>query len=462
MKEQTANLTKKYNYTPFMYIDYPHKSFWSSGFNDSEYRQALTARFKAEDKVPTMLYVHMPYCQKQCYFCTCHVVISTDYSDVPKYMEDLYKEIDLLRDHFDKNGLQPDFREIHLGGGSPTYINEKDFDQLISYLSKLTDISKLTEFSIEIDPRRVKKDRLYYYRDKGISRISFGIQDFDFDVQKAVNRVQPAKLIEDLLVPETRGLFPNGVNFDILCGLPKQTMESIKKTIEKVVELSPDRICFNYMDFAPKFAPHQLLMPQDKLPGVEDKKQLFIEAMKVLLDAGYIRTGYDHFAKPGDDVAKAMDNRKMQWNQLGYTPGRCEDTLAIGVSGSSKIGNYYGQNTYKLDEYKASVDAGKLPIFRGYHLNQDDVIRRDVIQQMRGYFSIDFKEIESKYDIQFGTYFKKELSTMGGFISDGIVELESDKLKITDIGQQFANHVCKNFDSYIKHDTYSQERVSHL
>lgn len=446
-----GNLIRKYGYNAFMYIEYPHKRYWSEEFNDPDFRIALEELFAGDKNVPLLLYVHMPYCQKQCYFCTCHVEITKDYEMVKNYLNVLYREIDLFLSFFDQRSIRPNFREIHLGGGSPTYIYEEEFNELIEKLGSLVDISGLNEFSIEIDPRRVKRDRLKYYHEKGINRISFGVQDFDLDVQRAVNRVQPAKLTENLLTGEIRKCFKHGINFDIICGLPRQTRETMRRTMQKVVEMSPDRICLNYLDYAPKFAPHQLLMPKAEIPDVYERKVLFLEALEILLGNGYVRTGYDHFAKPTDDVARAMENRTMQWNSLGYTPGRCVDMIGIGVHSYSRVGpDYYSQNVYELESYEAAVARGEFPIYRGHKLNRDDVIRRDIIQQLRSYFRIRYQDVEKKYGIRFREYFKKEETVLEEFARDGIVELSDGGITITELGRQFANLACRSFDKYIR------------
>lgn len=449
VKDLDAGLMRKYGQNAHMYVEYPHKSHWTESFGETGFKAGLESLCTYAKNAPTLLYVHMPYCQKQCYFCTCRVEISLKYEDVHNYLQVLYKEIDLLKAFFDEKGIRPNFKEIHLGGGTPTYINEQDFDEMMVRIRTICDVDRLAEFSIEIDPRRVKRDRMKFYHDHGINRISFGIQDFDLEVQKAVNRVQPASLIEKLLTPEVRGWFKNGVNFDIICGLPNQTVKSIRATMEKVSELAPDRVCFNYLDFAPKFAEHQLLMPQDNIPGAHDRKALFIEALDVMTRNGYVRTGYDHFAKPKDDVAKAMEQKKMIWNSLGSTPGRCVDIVGIGVHSYSRLGpDYYSQNFYELEDYENALNAGRFPVFRGCHLTDDDVLRRDVIQQLRSYFSLDQREIESRHKIDFKKYFKQELEDLKEFEQDRIVELTERTLKITDLGQQFANLVCRNFDRH--------------
>lgn len=442
-------LVHKYDYPSFMYIEYPHKSFWSEKFNEADFREGLKNLFAPDMNIPLMLYVHVPYCQKLCYFCTCRIEISQDYQRVKNYLKVLYREIELFHIFFDQQGITPSFREVHLGGGSPTYVKEPEFDELMRQLASIVDFSYLDEFAIEIDPRRVKKDRMEFYHSRGINRISFGVQDFDIDVQRAINRVQPAKLTEDLLTPEIRNLFPNGVNFDIICGLPKQTRESMRKTMEKVAELSPDRICLNYLSISPKFAPHQMLMPKSEIPDAYHRKIIFLEALDVLLANGYVRTGYDHFAKPNDAVAEAMAEGKMIWNPLGVTAGRYDDTIGIGVHSYSKLGpDYYSQNFFELDLYESELRKGKFPIYRGYKLNQDDIIRRDVIKTLRSYFFLDFSVIEKEHNIVFTDYFKEELIRLQELAQDGIIILSENIITITELGKQFASLVCRHFDKY--------------
>lgn len=444
-------LIQKYNTEAFMYVEYPHKRYWEKNIkSDKDYRSALIAQYSNNHDQGAMLYVHMPYCQSQCWFCTCHVEITKSYDDVKEYMDLLFREFDMLAEFLKENNLKPTIDEIHLGGGSPTFIKEPEFDLLVEKLKSIADFSKLKEFSIEIDPRRVKHDRMRYYHSKGITRVSFGVQDFDPDVQKAVNRLQPAELTERLLIPEIRELFPNGINFDLICGLPHQSVDSISRTIDEVVKLSPDRICLNYLHIAPTFHKHQLLMPQDALPDVYKKKDLFTTALEKLTASGYIRTGYDHFAKPSDDVAKALENGEMGWNRLGVTAGRYMDIIGLGVSSVGTIGkHYYMQNTFSRAEYKESLDAGRFPVATAHKLSDDDVLRRDVIQMLRSYFQLPFSKIEQKYNISFKDYFQNELQRLDGFITDGILEVNDEGIQITEVGQQFANLVCSNFDSYL-------------
>ena len=439
----------------FMYTEYPHKSFWSMNMGDKDYRLALLGLLTHEPNIPLMLYVHILYCTELCWFCTCHIgEITKSQSKRKIYLEMLYSEIRLLREFFDQHSLTPNFTEIHLGGGSPTDLIVPDFDRLVWNLGSIVNIGNLSEFSIEIDPRHTTREMLRYYHDKGINRISMGIQDFDPEVQKAVNRIQPIELIEELLGSETNDLFPNGVNFDIICGLPNQNNNSIKRTMEECVRLSPDRICLNYLHMAPQFAKHQTLMfdgkqgRPDRLPDYYERKELFATALETLTNGGYVRTGYDHFAKPTDAVAKAMLEGKMRWNALGVTAGRYDSVVGVGVHSYSTIGDYYSQNFYDVQKYQEFLGQGLFPIFRDHKQSRDDLIRRDVIQTLRSFFSIDFKSIEAKYGIDFEEYFRTELVALDDYIKDGLVEIRDAAIVITEKGHQFANTVCYVFDAY--------------
>jgi len=456
IRDTYAVLAKKYNYDVFMYTEYPHKSFWSEKFSDKDFRFGLKSLFSKDKNTPLLLYVHIPYCKKQCFYCTCHTMITSNYEKVKNYLSFLYLEIDLFRKFFEENSITPNFTEIHIGGGSPNILEEKEFNQLIEKLKSIVDMQKLSEFSIEVDPREVNTEKLKFYHSKGVNRLSFGIQDVDLNVQKAINRIQPPELVENLLTPEVRKLFEKGINFDLLCGLPLQSPESIRRTFETVVKLSPDRVCFNYLHYSPKFYKHQMVMIDGcngrptKLPDLYERKMIFAEALNILLNNGYVRTGYDHFAKPDDEVAKAMNNKTMHWNALGVTSGRYSDVIGIGPHSWSTMGDYYSQNVYELPLYEAAVAKGEFPMYRGYKLNEDDLIRRDLIKALRNFFFLDFNEIEKKYNIDFKKYFSKEIISLSEFVEEGIVVLSDKTIRITELGQQFVNVVCRYFDNYIK------------
>jgi len=449
------DLVKKYDYRAFMYTEYPHKSFWSEKLGAEDLRKALKRLFSEKKGAPLLLYLHIPFCQTRCYYCTCHTVVTDDYKKVKRYLSSLFTEIDLMRDIFKENSVLPNFREIHIGGGSPTFLTEQDFGLLIEKISSVADIKNLSEFTIEIDPRRVTKERIEYYHTKGINRISFGIQDFDPDVQKAINRIQPPELIEALLTPDIRKRFGRGLNFDILCGLPLQTEASMRETFERIVKFAPDRVCLNYLHFSPKFAPHQKIMfdgrsgRPTRLPDLYEKKRLFLEALNILLNNGYVRTGYDHFTRPDDDIAKAMRKGAMGWNALGVTSGRYADVIGLGLHSWSTLGGYYFQNVFELPDYEAALSGDRLPVARGHKMSKDDLIRREVIQTLRNLFFVDFRPVEERYGIDFKEYFRKEAAGLDKFRADGMLDITENRITLTDTGRQFADVICAEFDKYI-------------
>lgn len=442
-------LIKKYNRNLYaMYVEYPHKSVWSDKISDSDFKIALNNLFSENKNAPLLLYLHIPFCPRQCYYCTCHTFITNNHEKIQNYLNTLCLEIDLLRNLFEKYSVKPNFREIHLGGGSPTILLKKEFDALIEKIQSITDIKKLTEFAIEIDPRVTTIEMLRYYHGKGINRISFGVQDFDPDVQKAVNRIQPAYLTEKLLTPEIRKYF-HGINFDIMWGLPKQTRKTFRKTIETAIKLSPDRISLLLLHYAPEVKKHQKKMKISEFPSTEEKTAIFHETIETLQKAGYVRIGLEHFAKPSDDLAKALKNSTLRWNNMGYTSGRYYDIIGLGPWSASTITpEYYFQNVYSLKEYESTVKKLKFPVYRGYKLNKDDIIRRNIIHNLRIYFSVDFGNIENKYNIIFTEYFEKELSMMNDLINDGILNLTEKTIEVTELGKYFTMQVCRIFDNH--------------
>jgi oxygen-independent coproporphyrinogen III oxidase len=447
----------------FMYTDYPHKSTWKEDFDDTQYRDALKKLFIDQNSPPTMLYVHIPFCHQLCTFCLCHKIITRNYDKMKKYMGYLFREIDMLREFFDEHSITPNFQEIHLGGGSPSVLDEPEFDQLIEKMGTIVDYNKLTEFALEIDPRNIfdKKDRLPYYASKGIDRISMGIQDFDPLVQKAINRIQPTDAVVELLKPEHRNLFTS-LNFDILVGLAKQTRESFRKTIEIVNEIGPDRIDLAFYNHRPDNFSFMKVLKEEDRPNDVERHQLFLDACEGLLQGGYDRIGFDHFAKPTDRQAQAMKEQKLRWNSLGFSPGACRDMVGIGESSGMRITeNYYFQNVYETEDYERAIDSGKFPIFRGLALGQDDIIRRDVVNRLRSYYFVDYNDIEKEYGIVFKDYFSDEQYVVEMFAQDGMVEFTDSRITVTEIGRHFCNLVCRIFDNYNRGENFPENFFAH-
>ncbi len=441
----------QYNNNAYMYVEFPHKNHWEAKLDKfKNFDDLFLDSLKKVQNDNFLYYVHIPHCHTQCLYCTCHVEITKDYNVVKKYLNFLLKEIDSQDEMLKENNIQPKITNLHMGGGSPTFLKEEEYDLLTQRLEKIIDFQNLFEYSIEIDPRRIKPDRMFYYHSKGINRISFGVQEFDKEVQKNVARVQPAFLTEKLLTKEIRSLFPNGINFDLICGLPGQKIDGFDKTIEKTIELNPDRICLNYMHLSPKFHPHQLKMPKDQIPGETLRKELFQLAEETLLKNNYIRAGYDHFVKNTDYLAEEIKDKKAGWDRLGIVTGGYTSILGSGVSATCKLnGQLYYQNTFENNEYEKLVSEKKMPVSKFHLMSKKDIVCENVIKSLRQNFEIDKKELNEKYGINFDDYFKSVLRLLEEFIKDNLVINTEDKLKITGEGELFSNLISSKFDPYI-------------
>lgn len=431
-----------------MYVSYPHASKWTEQFGVADHSEALLAMCHDKIVPPTLFYVHIPFCAELCYFCLCHKTITSNEERINHYMGYLYREIDLLIESFEKNGLTPNFKEIHLGGGSPTILKMPEFDKLFDKLSGILEIDSLFELTLEVDPRIVTEDMLHYYHDKGVTRLSFGIQDFDVNVGKAVNRVNPPEMLDKLLTPSIRDKFPS-INFDILCGLPNQTLETFKWTIDHVNRFAPSRIDMAFVNYTTKSQKNQKLISKSDCPTDVETHRLFLQAKEQLLEGGYVCIGFDHFALPGDKQVEHLSKKTLRWITLGYAPGEISDMIGVGVGSSMRISDYYyAQNEYGYEEYEEAIDAGHLPVFRGLKLTENDVLRRRIIEEFRCYSKINKSNLEARFGIDFDQYFAGELKILQEFAEDQILEITGDEIILTPMGTLFMNNVCRLWDSY--------------
>ncbi len=449
MKEiVSTKLIKKYDTGGAYYTSYPTGKVWSNELDEAEYKNALIGMINNEEDVPLTLYIHIPFCVRLCKFCFCYTTITKNHDKIKTFVKVLFQEISLLKKLFNEHCYKPNIKEIHLGGGSPSYMTKEDFLQLIAYIKLLVDPSTLDEFAIEIDAINVTRDKLKLYHQCGITRISFGIQDFDSKVQEAIGRVQTPQLIEGLLGSGTRKLF-KGVNFDLMYGLPLQTRKSFDKTINTVLKLSPDRIAlYNYLHM-PDLYKHQAKISTADLPDIVEKTMIFVDTTQKFNENGYESIGIDHFAKASDDLVTAKVNKLLTRHFMGYTAGRAPHIIGLGPSSLGGYKGYYAQNVYSIEEYRSILAESNLPVLRGYKINSDDVIRRDVINNLLCYFNLDYGIIESRYQIDFNEYFREELKLLDRFVADGILEHSIDSISITPVGQLFTRHVCALFDKYL-------------
>ena len=460
-----ANLIKKYHQElVYNYSEYPTKDNWSYEFKDVEYKKSLQDWITKNKEEPILFYVHTPFCEQLCYFCLCSKEITRKYENVKNYLyKYLFKEIDLLFNFLKENKIDLNVKEIYFGGGSPTYYKPDDFKQLVDKLKSKFKFSSIGDFTVEIDPRRVDEDKLLFYNECGVNRLSFGVQEFDLEVQKRINRIQPAELFRKVLTRKVRKTY-NTFNFDLLIGLPGQTNGSMEKTMDKVIDLKPPQIQPMLLAYKPWVRKYQIKMVNDgPLPDFFDRKELFKIVTDRLLQAGYKRAGYETYVLPNDPIDKAMQEKKALFNSLGVQKGAANNFVAVGSSGQGCLGNeYYSQNFYSMNLYKKSLDEGKLPIYRGMKLSEDDKIRRKLMNDVRTYFKIDFKEIENKLKIKFKDYFSKELKGLAEHIKDGLVIISNNDLIITEIGANFAPQIANVFDRYDPPSTTYNQRLEKI
>tara|TARA_A100001015_G_scaffold318463_1_gene438438 strand:- start:2002 stop:3414 length:1413 start_codon:yes stop_codon:yes gene_type:complete len=446
-----ANLIKKYHSNlVYDYTEYPTKGNWSESFGSKDYENAIKDWYPKNQDKPVLFYVHTPFCEQLCYFCLCSKVITSNYDHVKNYLyNDLSREFDLLENLLTKNNVKFNFKEIYLGGGSPTYYKEEEFKYLIKRLKSIIDFSKIGDFTIEVDPRRVDEERLIFYHEQGINRLSFGIQDFDLNVQQEINRVQPPELLQKLLTPKIRKLFPV-INFDLLIGLPRQSQKSITNTIKEVSYLKPTQLQTMYVHYKPQTRKYMIKMVRNE-PMLDffDRKAVFEKASQELISSGYTRAGFESYALPSDPLSKSMEDKRAVYNSLGTQKGEATNFIAVGSSAHGVLNDdYYFQNYYEQNLYREALDKGEFPIYRGMKMSKDDAIRREIIRHIRTFFNVEFDFFENKYQIKFSEYFKKELVNLKSMERDKLCIVNSSNIVLTQIGEHFSPQIANCFDIY--------------
>ena len=457
-----ANLIKKYHQDlVYNYSEYPTKDHWSFGFKDDEYKNALVNWLPKNQDKKIFFYVHIPFCEQLCWFCTCSKFITNDYEKVKDYLNYLYKEIDLLFGFLNENKIKLNVGTVFFGGGSPTILNRKDLKELVDKLKGLFDWSKVENFTVESDPRRVDEDRLIYNHEVcGANRISFGMQDFDTAVQRRVNRIQPAKLFDDILTDKVRKIYKE-IAFDLLIGQPGQTLESMEKTCDEILRLKPTLVQLSLMAYKPWVSKYQVQMvAEGPLPDFLERKELLEVIHQKLKAGGYIRTGFECYSLPDSPMTKAFNEGETHYGAAGHQTGGRVNFIAVGSSSMSNLGNdYYVQNFYDLPSYRKALDQNMLPCFRGMKLLEDDKIRQHATQQIRSYFKLDFKNFKEQFNVDLTEYFSKEIKYLDDMIKDGLVEVSKDVILLTEIGRDFTQVIMNIFDKYDPPEKSYKERL---
>ncbi|HMA31932.1 MAG TPA: oxygen-independent coproporphyrinogen III oxidase [Casimicrobiaceae bacterium] len=452
-----ADLVRKYDGLGPRYTSYPTADRFTDAFGPAEFQQALRERRAAGPSQPLSLYVHLPFCNTICFYCACNKVITKDRSRSAKYLRYLGNEIGMLAAQVDPSSP---VRQLHWGGGTPTFLSPDELTLLTRLLRDNFAFDADAECSIEIDPRKVDADTVALLAELGFNRMSVGIQDFDPDVQRAVNRIQgEAETLAVLDAARARGF--RSLNADLIYGLPRQTVAGFGVTLDKVISAAPDRIALYSYAHVPHLFKPQRRIAVAELPPPEAKLAILELAIDRLTAAGYVHIGMDHFARPDDELAVAQRNGELHRNFQGYSTHADCDLLAFGISAIGKIGPTYSQNVRTLDQYYARLDAGQLPEFRGYRLSADDLLRRDVIQALMCSFGVDFDVVGEAHGIDFGRYFGPELEALEPLAGDGLVEVSPRRIAVTPRGRLLVRTVAMVFDRYLR-EAREQARYSRV
>jgi len=432
------------------YTSYPTADRFVEAFTCDDYARALQQRQQgaAALNLPLSLYVHIPFCESLCYYCACNKIITKRHERGASYLRYLERETAL---HTAQLGERRSVSQLHLGGGSPTFLNDEELGQLMSMLRRHFVLAPGGEYSIEVDPRTVDAKRLQALSKLGFNRLSFGVQDFDADVQKAVHRVQPAQQVFDL-VGEARTLGFESINIDLIYGLPRQTPASFARTLEQVVVLRPDRIAlYAYAHLPERFKPQRRILGAE-LPVSADKLAMLSQAFDAFLEAGYVYIGMDHFALPNDPLAIAQRQGRLHRNFQGYSTQPDCDLVGLGVSAIGRIGATYSQNAKTLEDYCDRIDQGQLPVVRGLALNRDDLVRRAVIMGLMCQGEVQFESIELAFLVDFKQTFSAELEALKPQVEAGLVQLDGSSIRVTATGWFLVRAVAMVFDRYLQAD----------
>ncbi len=445
----TQTHIQRYDVSGPRYTSYPTADRFVEAFQQESYIKALEQRKLSTRNQPLSLYVHIPFCESLCFYCACNKIVTKQHRQGQTYLTYLQKELDI---NLSVLGNKQTVNQLHLGGGTPTFFNDEELTQLMGMIHNAFEMPAQGEYSIEIDPRTVDQARLAHLAKLGFNRLSFGVQDFDEAVQVAVHRVQPFEQVQTLM-KEARVLQFQSVNVDLIYGLPKQSPSTFTKTIQQVISLRPDRIAlYAYAHLPSRFKPQRRILEAD-LPPALDKIQMLSDAMQQLMNAGYVYIGMDHFALPDDALAIAKQQGRLHRNFQGYSTQADQDIIALGVSAIGKIGSNYSQNAKTIEEYYDYLDQDQFPVVRGLALNRDDLIRRAVIMALMCHGHLSYESIELSYMIHFKEYFKAELEQLIDKQTQGLVVIEYDGIRVTEMGWFFVRAIAMVFDRYLQHDS---------
>jgi oxygen-independent coproporphyrinogen-3 oxidase len=438
------DLVKKYDRPGPRYTSYPPATEFTERVGAEDYRRKLLE--SNSRGTPLSLYFHIPFCESGCYYCGCNIIISHRKGIERPYLERVYREMDMVSELIDPSRKVV---QLHWGGGTPNYLDSDEIREFMEEIRKRFEFGENAEVSIEIDPRYATDEQLRTIKEVGFNRISMGLQDLDEKVQRAVNRIQPYSLMVDVM-KKLRDLGFESINIDLIYGLPYQTVESFRRTVEKVIELDPDRVAVYSFAYVPWVKPIQKRIDPKTLPPPEEKLSILEMVVEEFQNAGYVYIGMDHFAKPEDELAVAQRKGELWRNFQGYTTKKGVELIGIGATSIGMLYDSYFQNYKTLREYNDAIDSGRLATFRGVILSEDDRIRREVIMDIMCNLGVSFGKIEDMFGISFEDYFSEELEGLRELEEDGLIEVKDRSIRILPVGRLLIRNVAMVFDAYLK------------
>ncbi len=444
MDSTFLNLLKKYNVPGPRYTSYPTVPVWRTSVGRGEYAQNLSGLKKSE---PLSLYFHIPFCEQLCHFCGCMQVITTDHHRSRKYVDILLEELDQVSELLPKESRK--VCQVHFGGGTPNFLQPEELTEIVTGVRRHFVVDADAEWAIEMHPRTSTSAFCENLKGLGFNRISLGVQDFDPKVQALIHRHQSYEMTE-AMVKLLRKLGFDSFNFDLIYGLPGQAMKSWEDTLQKVLELKPDRLAVYSYAHVPWVRPVQRSFKDEDLPEAPLKLELFIKAYSTLLEKGYRSIGMDHFARANDELSRALDTGTIHRNFMGYSTRADAHQIGFGVSAISYVGGNYFQNLKELPAYESSIGRGELATFRGYFLERDDAIRRDLISRIMCQGRVEFKGFEKNWNLKFPDYFAEDLERLSPLAQDGLVKLNGASLQVTKEGNLFLRNIAMVFDRYLE------------
>ena len=456
----SSDLLKKYDVQGPRYTSYPTALEFSEDFSANNFAEHIASSNTALLPRPLALYIHIPFCHSLCYYCGCNKIVTQKKEKAQTYLDYLYKEVELITPHLAQDRL---VTQIHFGGGTPNYLNMTQFREILDVIARRFHLNypENLEISLEIDPRYSDKNQIAELAAMGINRISIGVQDYDHDVQTAINRVQSREQV-DAIIDAARENGIKSISVDLISGLPLQTRESFASTLAQVTDSGVDRIAIYNFAYLPQRIRSQKLIDADSLPDRMTRLGVTNDTIDFLNEHNYVHIGMDHFARPEDPLAKALEDNQLKRSFQGYaTHAEC-DQLGLGVSAISHIGNAYIQNASALPAYYAGIDSGQIPTQRGVSLNQDDLIRAYIIQRIMCQHHVSFEDIDTRFGINCKRYFANELSQLSEFVEDSLLELADNEIVISQRGRFFLRNIAMIFDQYLTSSRPSGSKVIHF